>query len=469
MKPMALTSNLNLPEPPSLKKTLGPSFVLLGLALGSGELILWPYLTASYGLGLLWGGLLGITFQYFLNTEIIRYSLAWGESVFVGFRKLSRFWPLWFILSTFIPWSLPGFSSASAQIFARLFHLPQSSFLAIFLLILTGLILTLGKTLYKTMELFQKTVIFISLPLIFYLVIRLTHSTDWFQLFQGLVGRGEHWWFFPAGLALGSFLSAFAYSGAGGNLNLTQSYNVKEKGLGMGRYAEKITSLFNSSNQSKTTKLTGQLFPLTSANKTRWHKWWHLVTTEHLIVFWFLGLITILFLALLSKVLVYGHASQSGIEFLFQEAEAISIRLNSIIAWLFLFMAGSMLFSTQVGILESASRIISENTFLLRRQYAQTSPGFNLSQAFYLALWGQIGLGIIFLLLGIQEPRTLLTLGAILNAMAMMIAFPLILFLNRHSLPNFLKPSRLRHFMIFLAFSFFLFFVLFTFKQNLIH
>ena len=87
----------NLPNPPGLIHTLGPSFVLLGLALGSGELILWPYLAARYGLGLLWGGLLGITFQFILNTEVMRYSLAWGESVFVGFRKLARWIPLWFI------------------------------------------------------------------------------------------------------------------------------------------------------------------------------------------------------------------------------------------------------------------------------------------------------------------------------------------------------------------------------------
>src|SRR4030042_2651807 len=107
-----------LPSPPKLIKAIGPSFILLGLALGSGELILWPYLTANYGLGLIWGALLGITFQFFLNLEIMRYSLIWGESVFVGFKRLSRLWPFWFIISTFIPWALPGFSSASAQILA---------------------------------------------------------------------------------------------------------------------------------------------------------------------------------------------------------------------------------------------------------------------------------------------------------------------------------------------------------------
>ncbi len=451
-----------LPKPPSLSKTLGPSFVLLGLALGSGELILWPYLSANYGLGLLWGGLLGITFQYFLNTEIIRYSLARGESVFVGFRQFSRFWPFWFVFSTFIPWSLPGFSSAAAQIFSYLFHFQSSLWLAIFLLIITGLILTLGKTLYRTMEFFQRTVILLSFPLIVYLVIRLTHFSDWQDLLKGLVGRGDSWWFFPSGLALGSFLSAFAYSGAGGNLNLTQSYNVKEKGLGMGAYADKITSLFS----SQKAKLEGHLLADNPSNRSRWRSWWRLVTQEHFLVFWLLGFLTIIFLALLAKVLVYGHASQSGLNFLYQEAQAISFSLGNFWAKAFLFMAGSMLFSTQVGILESASRIISENLYLLRSQ--SWHQPVNLSLWFYIALWSQIGLGIFLLLLGIEEPRTLLTLGAILNAVAMMIAFPLILFLNHRRLPKFVQPRRYRRVILLIAFSFFFFFVIFTFKQNLL-
>ena len=149
----------DLPNPPSLKKILGPSFILLGLALGSGELILWPYLTSQYGLGLLWGALLGISFQFLLNTEVMRYTLAWGESVFVGFWKISKALPWWFIFSTFIPWSLPGFSSGVAEIIGTLLGVENTLLLAIGLLLLVGLILTLGKTLYKTMEVFQKTII----------------------------------------------------------------------------------------------------------------------------------------------------------------------------------------------------------------------------------------------------------------------------------------------------------------------
>ena len=57
-------------RPPKLKEMIGPSFVLLGMGLGSGELIMWPYLAANYGLGIIWAAVIGITFQFFINMEI---------------------------------------------------------------------------------------------------------------------------------------------------------------------------------------------------------------------------------------------------------------------------------------------------------------------------------------------------------------------------------------------------------------
>ena len=54
------------------KNMLGPSFIILALGLGSGEVILWPYLVSNYGLGVAWGALLGVTFQFFINMEISR-------------------------------------------------------------------------------------------------------------------------------------------------------------------------------------------------------------------------------------------------------------------------------------------------------------------------------------------------------------------------------------------------------------
>lgn len=451
----------NLPQPLRLKQIIGPSFILLGLALGSGELIFWPYLVSRWGLGLLWGAVLGITLQFLFNMEVIRYTLCWGESIFVGFWRLWRWWPVWFILSTFIPWSLPGFSSGAAEILVKLTGGEESFALAVFLLFFVGLILTWGRTLYRTMEVFQRTIILLGFIFIVFLVLFFTGSREWSLLFQGLVGKGEGWWFFPVGMVWANFLAAVAYSGAGGNLNLAQSYYVKEKGLGMGKFSLKISSLFRGG--AKETRLTGEIFPENELNRRRFWGWWRLVQKEHLIVFWFLGLVTIIFLSLLAYSLVFGRADAQGINFLYQEAAVIGQRLGEWGRVVFLLVAAGMLYSTQVGILESSARIISENILLV---FYRPGKKVNPSLFFYLALWGEIILGMVLLFLGVQEPRFLLTLSAVLNALAMVVSFPLVWWLNQRRLPSFAQPRGLRKVFYWMGFVFLAFFALVVLKES---
>lgn len=451
------SSGKNLPQPPGMMSTLGPSFILLGLALGSGELIMWPYLAANFGLGILWGGLLGITFQYVLNTETMRYTLAWGESVFVGFRKISWLIPIWYILSTFIPWSLPGFSSASSQILAGFLPFEHAeAVVAVGLLLFTGVVLSAGKFLYNTMEMIQRLVILLGLPFMMILAVFVTKRTDWVEAAWGLVGQGEGWQFFPPGIAIASFLGAFAYSGAGGNLNLAQSYYIKEKGWGMGKFSSKISSLLSGGKAKKAMVLSGQRFSDTPANRRKWQGWWRLINFEHSIVFYLLGFVMIVVMAVLSKSLVYGQGVGQGLEFLYAQADAISSQATPLVGTFFLLVAALMLFSTQLGVLESSSRIISENVLLL---FYKKGKKINLNLGFYIALWSQIILGIIIYLSGFTEPRFLLTLGAVLNAAAMMVSFPLIFWINHRYLPKKYQPSLLRKLIMLLAFLFFVGFV----------
>lgn len=426
----------NLPPVPSLWKSLGPSFVLLGLALGSGELILWPYLASQWGLGLLWGAVLGVSLQYILNTEVIRYTLATGESVFVGWRRLWRGLPVWFILSTFIPWAIPGFSSAVAEILHYLLPLLNQTVLAIGTLLLAGVILSTGQV-YKTLERWQTRVILITVPIIFLMAIGLASSSDWVAMGVGLLGYGEGWRWFPPAVGLLSFLGAFAYAGAGGNLNLGQSYNILEKGFGMAHQASKVQSAFDLSHPHK---LSGHLFTQNLANSRRWGEWWRLVTHEHLLIFWALGIVSIALLSLLAYVTVgtYGSQVSGGISFLLMEAEVIGELTAPALRWFFLIMSMILLFSSQLGVLSSSARIIAENVILLTHPL---SNSVKMTAGFYIALWSQIGLGVVIILAGFSEPRLLITMAAVLNAAAMMVSFGLILWLNQARLPQAIRPQ----------------------------
>lgn len=225
--------------------------------------------------------------------------------------------------------------------------------------------------------------------------------------------------------------------------------------MGMGKYGTGIKTLLAGTDSHR---IDGKLFALSAANLSRWRRWWRLVCTEHAIVFWGIGLITILMLGTLSMSTAYGVSSSGGLNFFFKQAEMIGLATHSLLGSLFVLVGALMLFTTQLGVLESASRVIAENILLLK--YKVTDE-VNASKMFYLVLWIELAFSAIFLYAGATEPRAILTLGAILNAAAMMVAFTLILLLNR-KLPKIIRPSLGRQLVLITATLFFLYFVVQT-------
>ncbi|MFA7201558.1 MAG: Nramp family divalent metal transporter [Candidatus Paceibacterota bacterium] len=445
------------PKPISFKKLFGPSFIILALGLGSGEIILWPYLVANYGLGIAWGAILGITFQYFMNMEIERYALVKGESVFVGIYRFCKPAVYWFIISTFIGFGLPGIISASAQVMGNILGLEDFKWLAIVLLLLIGIILSVGKTVYGVVERITKTTLLIGIPFIFLLVIVMSIKADWVALLGGMVGVGDQFLFLPEGIAIASFLAAFAYSGAGGNLNLTQSIYVKEKGYGMGFYAQRITGLFSKKEKSEV-QLRGVDCEINEETISRFKKWWRLISVEHALVFWFLGIVSMLLLMLLSYSTTYGAPGNfEGIYFVIYEGLSIGQEIAPFIGVLFLLVVSIMLFQTQLGIMDSTSRIMAENVAIRELDKKKTNK-INLSKIYFVFIWGQILFGIILFLCNVYEPKTLIVLGAVINAFAMFVHIALIFILNHRELPKPFRPSWTRKIIIITTFLFFGFF-----------
>lgn len=441
-----------LPDPPSsFLKILGPSFIILGLGLGSGEIILWPYLVSNFGLGIIWAAVLGITFQFFINMEIERYALVRGESVFVGFARMARYLPYWFIFSTFIGFGWPGIIAASAKIFSQILGVESFQYLGIAFLIIIGAILTLGPILYKTVERFQKTVILIGVPSLLVVTVAIATKSDYVALARGVAGYGDGFLFLPAGISLLTFLGAFAFSGAGGNLNLSQSFYIKEKGYGMGKYAGKIQSLLT--GKVEEIELEGTTFATDAHAISNFKKWWHIINVEHFIVFLVTGIISILLLALLAYSTTYGNPSNApSINFIVNEAISIGDRLFPAAGVFFMILTGTLLFATQFAVLDSTSRIISENVILTRPHKFSTRA---IPRAYYLTLWVQIAFGIGVFLLGLKDPRTLVTLAAVINAFAMFVHIGITYLLNIKNLPKVLAPSPLRRILIVAIFIFF--------------
>ena len=70
----------DLPSAPPLRRLVGPSVILIGVGIASGEYILYPYIASRPGLTFLWAAVVGILVQYFIKMEIERYTLATGET-----------------------------------------------------------------------------------------------------------------------------------------------------------------------------------------------------------------------------------------------------------------------------------------------------------------------------------------------------------------------------------------------------
>jgi hypothetical protein len=448
-----------LPIAPPLRKLLGPSFILLGLGLGSGEVVLWPYMASNYGLGIVWGMLIGITMQFFINMEVARYALVNGESVFVGFARALRWLPVWFIVSTFLGFGWPGIGLYGASLLSTAVKPSieiQPNTIGIILFVSIGIILSVGKVLYQTVEQLQKYLIGISVPFIVGLTYYLATSDDVLALTKGLVGMGSiggtSYSFLPPGIIFGTFLGALAYAGAGGNLNLTQSCYVRDKGYGMGKYAQKITSLITAGGSSETFKITGNTFPTTPENLTRFRQWWKIINWEHFLIFWALGLFTMLTLSLLAYVTTFGKSGNAvGINFIVFEAIAIGKATIPVLGTLFLVIAGVMLCATQLTVLDSTTRIITENLLLLKS--GQNS--FSVSKAYYLVLWLQILFGISVFSLGFDQPLQLIILGAVINAFSMFVYTGILLWLNNRVLEKEVRPAAWRNLVLTFTLLFF--------------
>ncbi|MDQ3363023.1 MAG: Nramp family divalent metal transporter, partial [Actinomycetota bacterium] len=87
----------DLPEPIPMRKLLGASVVILATATGSGEFVIWPYITTQIGISFLWLGIVGFFVQYVMNMEIERYTLATGETAVTGFTRLWKPWGIFFV------------------------------------------------------------------------------------------------------------------------------------------------------------------------------------------------------------------------------------------------------------------------------------------------------------------------------------------------------------------------------------
>ncbi|MFB2771186.1 Nramp family divalent metal transporter [Pelatocladus sp. BLCC-F211] len=96
-------NTVNIPDSPQgwdNLKWLGPSFLWMLSAAGSGELLFTPRIAALYGYALLWALLAAVILKWFINGEVGRFSVCTGATILEGFKQLPgpKNWAIWLIL-----------------------------------------------------------------------------------------------------------------------------------------------------------------------------------------------------------------------------------------------------------------------------------------------------------------------------------------------------------------------------------
>ena len=135
-------------------KWLGPAFLWMLSAAGSGELLFTPRIAAQYGYTLIWAMVLAVSMKWFINREIGRYTVCTGASFFVGLSSISpkSYWLLWLILIPQLVVAvsiIAGLTGAAATALVVMFKMPLAV-PALAFVALTASIILLGQ--YKLVE-----------------------------------------------------------------------------------------------------------------------------------------------------------------------------------------------------------------------------------------------------------------------------------------------------------------------------
>jgi hypothetical protein len=443
----------DMPEPLPLGKILGPSVILAGLGVGSGEYILWPFMASTVGLGFLWAAVLGVTVQYFLNMEIERYTLATGETAVAGFVRFWKPWGILFCLFTVVPNMWPGWATSGVTILTFLMGGGNVPLITCGLLAAAGLALTVSPVVYQTLERAQFFKVGLTLVFLALAIVLAIDRSAWAELPSMITQIGQ----LPDTdiLPVSLILSGLVFAGAGGVNNLAQSNWIRDKGFGMGAYIPRIVSPIT--GEEVAAPATGSMVRQDAENLRRFRGWWAVADKEQLVSFWFICVFSITVFSTLAYSTVYGQniAQGANLAFIFAEGQALKTAVAPWFGTFFWVFGALSLVLVALGVIDYISRIVAD---VLKTVYLTDNQRWSESRIYFIVVWSTVAAGSIILLSGVNQPLLLLIIAACLNGMVMFVYSILLIQLNRRGLPPALRVGGLRLGMLVFATAFYGFF-----------
>lgn len=192
---------------------LGPGLLMGGSAIGGGEWLMGPLVTAKYGGSLLWLATLSILGQVIYNLEISRYTLYTGEPIFTGkFRMVPgpTFWVCLYLLLDFgsvFPYLAANAATPLGAVILGHIPVPDQDWIEIgsrqflekdllkllgYLIFLTAMIpLLIGGKIYNVLKAIMTFKIVAVLGFLLVLGLFYSKSETWTEIFSGFVKFGN--------------------------------------------------------------------------------------------------------------------------------------------------------------------------------------------------------------------------------------------------------------------------------------
>lgn len=428
-----------LPPPPRLVKAVGVGIVVMGMAMGTGELIIWPHLVASYGLKILWFALVGITIQYFINQEVARHTLATGESFFTASARVINISSLFWIVAAVLLYVWPAWATALGTILSKLTGFGGYEMWAWISLALVLVITFSGRIAYEVLEKSLK----VTVPAFFFLLVAISFYNLSPALIKEALSGLFSFGYIPENVDWHKLLGAIVFAGAGGMLNLCVSLWYRDKQAGMGHYVGRITNPV--SGRAEAVAVTGFKFAETKENLSRWKGWMRYIRVDQGLIFWLLGIVTLFLLAVNAyAVLAPQGIIPEGLDVAVAQAQIFGSQWGKIGETIYLVMAYLMLFSVMWTVLDALTRIATDIIHTNSRVgKLQTLFAWGSRVSVHHLYYGLITAFVFMsaLLVPFKQPLSFLIISSVLGGLSMAIYMPILIYLNNAKLPKALRPG----------------------------
>jgi hypothetical protein len=479
-------AELPAPPPYSFRNALrvaGAGAIILGGAIGSGEWLIGPAVTAQFTAALLWVATVSILLQWVFNEECCRYTVYTGEPIMSGMMRTKPgpiFWGWSYSVLGFIQLGWPGWAAAAATgIVAAIIggvpgaeHAGMVLFWGYVTFFASLILLLLGKKVEQALEYAEWFMVIWIIAALLILGLFFTSLNAWITVITGFLGGGLYYIRSPqTGELMGLIpqgadwliLAGFAaYAGAGGLGNCTVTNYVRDKGMGMGAQVGYIPAVVG--GHEVPLSPTGKVFEPTPENVSKFREWMKYIRFDQGWVFTLGCFLGMGLPALLTVTFIAPGTEIGGMAVAVRQAEGIAAAFGGLTTglglalWYLTLLTGFwILYSTQLNIMDLFPRAVTDILWTSNPGVRSWAKG-DVRKVYYSALivfviWGCIAINL-------AQPFILIILGAFMAGLEMAIYGIHVWYVNRTFLPKELQAPLWRQALLWVFSGFFAFFTL---------